>query len=331
MSLFGATRVGYVVVESKQLARWRELLEEGLGLCCAHADENELAFRLEGHERRIVVRYGPAEDVVAVGLQARGETIRQALLDRLRARGIAVAAGAKEVAKSRGVGAFDTVLGPKALPLELFTEADPGDEPLDMLASGFVTGEGGLGHVVFTSKHPDEMQRFWCEIFDARVSDRVSQSMSGVMVDILFLRLNQRHHSIAIAATRGLRLDPMRTKVQHVNLEAATLDDVTAAFARCRHLGFQMAREIGQHPNDRQISFYVQTPSGFEIELGCQARTVDEASWQPASYDAISVWGHGPGRGSPFRGLAENAENFGRGLRSLLHAEYSPLGRERVK
>lgn len=326
-TLFGATRLGYAIVESRRLERWWELLEKGLGLHIAHADENELAFRMDEHARRIVVCDGPAEDVVALGWQVRDEQALRLIVERLRAAGIAVETGTEGEAASRGVQSFVRIRGPKDLALELFTQPLTSHEPLDMHTSGFVTGEAGMGHVAITSKFPAEMRRFWEELFDARLSDSISQPMAGMMLDIEFLRLNKRHHSIAIAAPRGLRLDPIRTRIQHLNIEAATLDDLERAFTRCRHLGFEMAHEIGQHPNDRELSFYVLTPSGFEIEFGWNARTVEEHSWRPASYDGISLWGHKPERASVVHLFAGNAANIARGLRSLLHREYSPLQR----
>ncbi|WP_394831095.1 VOC family protein [Pendulispora rubella] len=325
MSLFGKTKMGYALVESMHLAPWRTLLEEGIGLQVAHADEEQLAFRMDGHARRIIVRRGPAEDVIATGWQLENDAALDTVVARCRARGIDVASGSAEAAKERGVASFVTVQGPKGLPIELFTEATRAETPLEMLASGFVTGDGGMGHIALTTRLPDDVERFWGELFDARLSDRVAQRIAGVMLDIAFLRLNERHHSMAIAATRGLRLDPLRTKVQHVNVEAASIDDIERAFERCRHLGFEMAHEIGQHPNDHQISFYVITPSGFEFELGWNARKVDEASWRTASYDAISSWGHKPERAGLVHRLAENAGNFARGLHSLLNPEYAPL------
>jgi len=325
MSLFGKTNMGYALVESRHLPEWRTLLEEGIGLHVVHASEDELAFRMDGHARRIIVRCGDAEDVIATGWQLHDEATLEAAVSRCRARGISVTSGSAAAAKERGVTSFVSVQGPKGLAVELFTGPTREDAPLEMLASGFVTGDGGMGHIALTTRLPHEVERFWGEIFDARLSDRVAQRIAGVMLDISFLRLNERHHSIAIAATRGLRLDPLRTKVQHFNVEAATMDDIERAFARCRRLGFQMAHEIGQHPNDHQISFYVLTPSGFELELGWNARKVDEASWRTASYDAISSWGHKPERDGFVHRLAENAGNFARGLHSLLHPEYAPL------
>ncbi len=325
MNLFNKVRMGYVIVESNKLEEWRRFLKQGLGLHLEDETDQLLAFRIDEHARRFIVRKGPAEDFVALGWQVDDDAVMQEILHRLDTRQISVDTGSAAEAADRGVLSFLRVLGPKELSIELFTEAKKSATPLDMLTSGFVTGASGLGHVAITSKQPEKVLRFWQEIFDARLSDRVSQKLAGVMLDVAFLRLNERHHSVAVAATRGLRLDPIRTRCQHMNMVAASFNDVSAAFERLRDLGYEMAHEIGQHPNDREISFYVFSPSGFEIELGCDALKVDESSWKTAQYNAISTWGHRPERDSALDKLQLNLGNFGRGMRSLLKAEHSPI------
>ena len=62
-----------------------------------------------------------------------------------------------------------------------------------------------------------------------------------------------------------------------------------------RGMGFAIANAIGQHPNDRELSFYVATPSGFEIELGWNPIVVSRRGGLAArDYQGISLWGHFP-------------------------------------
>jgi len=324
--IFGAVRLGYLVIESARLADWRRFLKEGVGLHEAVAEEGLLAYRMDEHARRLIVRAGPAEDLGALGLQIADEATLAVILQRLRRKGVPVETGTAEEAKQRGVAGFLRVKGPKGLPVEMFTEPLITPEKLCMLTSGFNTGPAGMGHVAITSRLPERMQLFWQEIFDARLSDRISQPMGGLTLDISFLRLNERHHSVAIAATRGVRLDPIRTRIQHFNVEARRREDLTAAYRRLRELGFAMAHEIGEHPNDRELSFYVLTPSGFEMEYGWDALAVKEEGWDGAAhYPAISLWGHKPPDESVLAKLSTNLGNLRRGLGSLLSPEFSPL------
>ena len=139
---------------------------------------------------------------------------------------------------------------------------------------------------------------------------------------VTFLRCNERHHSIAVAATRGVAVDMFSQHIQHLNLEVASREELTATFERCKALGCKITRNIGQHPNDRELSFYVQNPSGFEFEIGWDALAVDETTWQAGmSYPMMSNWGHEtPGRFSSELGVGHVVNS----VRSLGREEYFP-------
>lgn len=320
-TLFGRVRLGYALVESSRMDEWRRFGVDGLGL---HADLPEpgvLAFRVDEHERRLVVAKGPAEDVISLGWQLDDDDALALAVARAQTLGAKVTEASGEAAALRGVERFYTFDGPKRLKVELFTAARCSTVPLDMLASGFLTGAGGLGHVAITTRKPEKMQEFYQRLFDARLSDRIIDRASGVDLEITFLRVNERHHSVATAATRGVRLDPLRTRIHHMNLQAKSLEDVTEGYLRCRRMGYAITNAIGQHPNDRELSFYVASPSGFEIELGWNPITVSsdaEAAWQPAEYRGISLWGHFPESLTTRVKLAQLCQ----GLASLTRDEY---------
>jgi len=288
-----------------------------------HVDPVEggaLALRIDAHQRRIVVRDGAAEDVVAVGWQLHDEHALKLLLGRLRAARIDVREVSGAQAAERGVERFHAFDGPKKLRFELFTRPLLSDRPLDMRVSGFVTGDMGLGHFAMTSREPEAALRFFQRMFDARLSDTIEDKLNGVTLELSFLRVNGRHHTMAIAATRGKRMNPLRTAIHHLNLQAQSLDDVTESYRRMRGMGYAIANAIGQHPNDRELSYYVVSPSGFEVEIGWNPILVsDEAAWKPAHYHGISLWGHFPENLS----LGAKLGQMGRGLASLARKEYT--------
>lgn len=319
MDLFGAVRIGYLLVESERLDDWHRFAREGLGLHAERADTDTLVLRVDAHARRIVVHRGPAEDVAAIGLELDSEDALREVRRRLGTRGLTPQAGRPEEAALRGVASFWRVLGPKRLPLELYTSPQLSAAPLDMRCSGFLTGAAGLGHMALSTRAPEAMLDFWKAVFDARHSDDIDDRIDGVKMEFSFLRLNERHHSVATAATRGIRLDPMRCKIHHFNLQAARLEDVVQAYLRCRAMGLGIANAIGQHPNDRELSFYVQTPSGFEMELGWNPLVVDETTWTPGHHHGISRWGHRPENLT----LGRRAARLGRALASLVRTEHT--------
>ena len=73
-----------------------------------------------------------------------------------------------------------------------------------------------------------------------------------------------------------------------------------SSYQRVKQLGFSMALSVGQHTNDKELSYYAVTPSGFEWEVGWNPIVVDEATWEPTTHQGISIWGHQPG-GKPDR------------------------------
>ena len=322
-SLFGRIHLGYVLVESSRLDDWQRFAAEGLGLHVDAPQAGVLALRIDEHQRRLVVRQGPAEDVVAVGWQLDDEAALGLALSRLRAAGVAVQEQSGEAAGLRGVERFWSFEGPKRMAFELFTRPILSAAPLQMKASGFVTGVAGMGHLAIPTREPEALLAFLRRTFDARVSDFIEDRVNGVVMDITFLRLNERHHSLALAATRGKRMDPLRTRIHHLNLQVTRFDDVVAAYRRLREMGFAMANGIGQHPNDRELSFYVTTPSGFAIEFGWDPIAVTqeaEAGWQTCTYQGISLWGHFPESLT----LGMKLGQMARALGSLTRKEYTP-------
>ena len=49
---------------------------------------------------------------------------------------------------------------------------------------------------------------------------------------------------------------------------------------------------LGKHTNDRMVSFYSRSPSGFDVEFGYDGLLVDEARWSVTQITKPSFWGH---------------------------------------
>ncbi|MER5796389.1 VOC family protein [Streptomyces sp. NPDC059627] len=293
-SVFGAVHLGYLVIETNRFADWRRFGTEAIGMHRDDLDSGTMRFRLDDQECRFLLRRGLAEDVVAAGWHLDDHTTFERIEARIRAHGVPVVEGTAEEAALRGVERLLRFPGPKGITQEIYTTPVKSAVPLRMLASGFVTGDSGMGHVAVTSTKPAQLQGYFSTVFDARLTDYIDETISGVKLKIRFLRVNERHHSIAIAAVRGLPIDPIRTRVQHLNIQAATLDDVAQSYQRVCDLGFDMALSVGQHTNDKELSYYARTPSGFEWEVGWNPIVVDESTWEPTTHQGISIWGHTP-------------------------------------
>jgi hypothetical protein len=75
-------------------------------------------------------------------------------------------------------------------------------------------------------------------------------------------------------------------------LQLRSIDDVGATMYLVQDQGIEIAATLGRHTNDHMLSFYMRTPSGFEIEYGWGGREVDDASWHVQTHHAPSIWGH---------------------------------------
>ncbi|QIK77242.1 extradiol ring-cleavage dioxygenase [Nocardioides piscis] len=297
MDAFGAVHLGYVVVETERFSDWRRFGADAIGLHVDELSPNVTRFRMDEHECRFLLTRGPAEDVVGAGWQVDDHETFDAILGRATAAGVAVTEGTPDECALRGVDRLWRFPGPKGITTEIFIKAVTTAAPLQMLNSAFVTGASGMGHLAITTKEPEALRNYYNHVFNARLSDLIDENISGLKLKIRFLRVNERHHSIAVANIRGLRIDPIRTSIQHLNVQVATLEDMVASFERVKALGFHMAWSVGQHTNDRELSYYCVTPSGFEWEVGWNPVLITpelEATWEPVTYQGISIWGHTP-------------------------------------
>lgn len=318
--VFGAVHLGYVVVNSLKLADWQRFGADAIGMHVDELDRDTLRFRMDDHACRFLIQRGPEEDVVGAGWQVDDHETFDKILNRVADRGVPAVEGTAQECALRGVERLWRFPGPKGIATEIFTAPVTTQAPLRMRNTAFVTGAAGMGHLAITTKQPEQLRAYYNTVFDARITDFIDENISGMKLKIRFLRVNERHHSIAIANVRGLAIDPIRTSIQHMNIQVATLEDMVQSYERVKQLGFGMAWSVGQHTNDRELSYYSVTPSGFELEVGWNPIVITpelESTWDPTTYQGISIWGHTPVGETVVSKLAQ----FQRALKSLGHKE----------
>lgn len=149
--------------------------------------------------------------------------------------------------------------------------------------SGFTTGAQGLGHIVLGTPNLAESVDFYTNLLGFRVSDYWKPGAE----DVVFMRCNPRHHSLALVGASEAAL-------YHFMLEARTLDDVGYTLDRHLDTDTPISMGIGKHTNDRMVSFYSRSPSGFDVEFGFGGLLVDEAGWTVTQITKPSFWGHRP-------------------------------------
>ncbi|HKX08155.1 MAG TPA: VOC family protein, partial [Stellaceae bacterium] len=225
-------------------------------------------------------------DVAFIGWELDNHAAVDAMAGRLEQARVPVRSGTKAEITERGVEHLLWFEDPSGIRSEIFHGPVMASESFvsERMRSGFHTGDQGMGHVLVNARDSAETERFYREILGFTLTDYVdTDTFHGV-----FLHVNSRHHSLAFAEL------PLEKRLHHFMLEVNSIDDVGHAFDRCQELGVPLQRTIGRHQNDRMVSFYGYTPSGFCFEVGWGGREIDDRNWEVRVYPGASDWGHRP-------------------------------------
>jgi extradiol dioxygenase len=289
--------LGYIGFTSPAADEWRTFGPEILGAQLVEAGPDDgVRLRVDDAHHRITVYTGDANGVAYLGWLVAGPDALDRMVDRLRGNGVEVVAGDAATASERGVTDVASFEDPFGFRHELAwgQRRAPSSFRPGRAISGFVTGDGGLGHAVLIVPDITEAERFYIGVLGFALTDHIEAGIS-----LRFLHCNPRHHSLAFAAVPGM------VGFHHLMLEVAALDDVGTAWDLVQSRNdIPVAMTLGRHTNDAMTSFYLRTPSGFEIEYGWGGKRVeDEEHWIVQSYDAQSTWGHKPPAPPLFPGI----------------------------
>jgi 3,4-dihydroxy-9,10-secoandrosta-1,3,5(10)-triene-9,17-dione 4,5-dioxygenase len=287
--------LGYLRVEATDVPAWREFGVKVLGMVEGRGpDRSAVYLRMDDLPARIVVVPGERDRLAASGWELASFVELKELCGILETAGVGFKpAGADELA-ARRVADMISVDDPSGNRLEFFCGAALDTRPaISPYGTTFVTGDQGMGHVVLPAFDDEASLHFWTELLGFRLRDsmllvpeHIGLPPSDKPLWMRFLGCGPRHHSVALAPI------PAPTGLIHLMTETASIDDVGRAIDRCGRHKAPMISTLGRHANDDMISFYVRTPSGFDIEYGTAGLTVDDATWVARQTTAHSVWGH---------------------------------------
>jgi len=280
------TSLGYICFTSPRADEWKTFGPDILGLELVEPGPDG-AVRLRNDEAswRIAIHHGNTDDVAYLGWSTGDATALVQTAAAVRNAGIEVHDADAALVAERDVEALAWFVDPFGFRHELsyglrtappFMSGRPGVR--------FITGDGGLGQAVLIVPDVDAATQFFIGVLGLRHSDDIDMGLH-----VRFLHCNPRHHTLAFSEVPGM------TGLRRVMLEVADVDDVGRAYDIVNTLGYKVAMSLGRHTNDHMTSFYVRTPSGFEIEYGAGGRLIDMTKpWTPGHYDAMSFWGHKP-------------------------------------
>jgi 2,3-dihydroxybiphenyl 1,2-dioxygenase len=284
--------LGYLVLELPEPDILDPVLADVVGLI-RHPAPNGVAWRNDDRAQRLVVTTGPHNDATVLGFEAVDDAAFADTLAQLRAIGCEVVEETGSAAAERRVGRLARTVAPWGIAVEIALDMERADSPFDspLMSGGFHTAGVGFGHAVFATRDMEASSRFLIDGLGFGQSDWIETELApDIPLEVRFFHCNERHHTIALA------LVPFEIpqRLHHIMFETNERDDVGKAFDRAWDMGLPIPNGLGRHDNDGMFSFYLQTPAGFQIEIGYGARVITEGWSENRAYDAISSWGHQP-------------------------------------
>jgi extradiol dioxygenase len=279
--------LGYLGLESAHASDWAEYGPQVLGFGLAPSDDDTVLLRMDERHHRIAVRPAEHERLAYVGWELLNSYAYADALRVLDAEGIDYTIADAALCQERAVHGMAWFVGPDRLRHELFFGQS--FQPHSFLPgrphSGFVAGQGGLGHLVLAvPEWTDELQHFVDDVLGFKW---YGSGMSVGRLRFYRPRRNNRSHAV------GWSVMPGTYGLQHLGIEVEDLDDVGIAYDLVQERGIQLMATLGRHSQDPVISFYSFTPSGFPVEyIWDGLEDTDTHPFLEGRPQRVSVWGH---------------------------------------
>jgi 3,4-dihydroxy-9,10-secoandrosta-1,3,5(10)-triene-9,17-dione 4,5-dioxygenase len=289
--------LGYIGISSQQTGAWREFACGVMGLedvsARCNAQQDEAYFKMDDHPYRLFVSPGDTESLQVCGWETNSAEGLQEVADALSQAGVDFTWGDSALIARRRVQNVLCFQDPSGNDHEAFWGVVSDFRKFNSAAGvqHFVTGEQGMGHVVLPAPNFDETVAFLSDVLGFGLSDlmklRFTPDPDEPVTRLWFMHCNQRHHSL------GLFEMPMPAGCVHMMLEVNDVDEVGRCNDRRIAADVKLTGTLGRHANDHMVSFYMRSPSGFDIEIGAEGRIVDDwSAYQVFESTVPSFWGH---------------------------------------
>ncbi len=277
--------LGYVGVRAKDLEGWSAFGCDLLGLQKVDCARGKMALRMDDRKQRLFVDADGGEGVSVFGWESDAAGMQE-VAARLSNAGVKVERGSRALAQERHVADLVVFDDPAGNRIEIFHGAETASDPFKpgRNISGFRTGPLGLGHILYNVDSDalcSALMTFYTDMLGFRLTDYYSSPFTA-----FFMHVNPRHHSMAF--TRGAK-----TGMHHIMMEVFSFDDMGQGYDIALGEQGRIATTLGRHTSDFITSFYAWNPSGFMIEYGWGARSIDPATWKAYERsEGPSMWGH---------------------------------------
>jgi 2,3-dihydroxybiphenyl 1,2-dioxygenase len=274
--------LSHIVIDSDDVDAWEKFATVVLGMNIERTPTG-LLLKMDSQPYRFIIRAADRNGVAVVAWEAQGAAHLAEIDQQLRKRDRNVMPLLDRTTGGRRIKSGISFLDDQDIIHEVFdaipaaeTPFQPGD------VSGYVTGNGGVGHIVFID-NVARCDEVFLDSFRMTLREDITTKVGGKGH---FYGCNPRHHSAAA-------VDGAKKSVMHIMLEMNTVDDVGCALDRAIAGGWTPRTGLGRHRTDHMFSFYIPTPGGFDFELGCGGLLVDDATWSNVKESSrLRVWGH---------------------------------------
>jgi len=285
------TQLGYLGLNVRDVGAWEKFASDFLGLQVwpDRGEDGTVYLRMDERHHRFMLTPSNEESVFCTGWEVANAQALAETVARLKANGVKVTPGTQAEAQKRRVWELVKFDDPTGLSGELYYGAHVDHRPFKpgRAIAGFVTGAGGMGHLVVGVERAAPVAAFYRDLLGFRLTDYIVWAEQNV--DVTFMHCNPRHHSIAFA--EGPNVPPRI--LNHFMLETKSLDDIGRAYDLADQMGLTVIQYLGRHSNDLATSFYVVNPSGFGVEYGWgPLQITDESAWTIQHHTSVSIWGH---------------------------------------
>lgn len=289
--------LGYIGVNCTDVGKWSDYGTKVLGMedVTKHLNDGTKNVYLKMDDRPFRIMAMPADTngYAFSGWEAANKEDLEISAAKLKAAGIEITSGTTEEKSRRRVQDLIKFQDPCGNNHELYwgTISDFRHLVSPAGVSGFVTGELGLGHTVLPAPNFDAAIAFYTQVLNFELSDfmniRFTPDPKEPAKRLWFLHCNERHHSL------GLFEIESPVGCIHTMVEVEDMDEVGLANDRRIANQVPLTATLGRHANDHMISFYMSTPSGFDMEWGAGGRVVENwASYNVFESTVASFWGH---------------------------------------
>jgi 2,3-dihydroxy-p-cumate/2,3-dihydroxybenzoate 3,4-dioxygenase len=237
-----------------------------LGLEVSERRRGEVHFKSDGRDHTLCYREADADDQITAFEIGSSEDLNSAA-STLIELGHEVHYGSTDECDSRHVREFIRFKDPTGNAIEFVVR--PSHSGIRYHGSRDA-GITGFSHVGFYSTDVVRDEKFWTQVCNARVSDRIG--------DAPLMRLGAIHHSIALFPFN-------KAGIQHINHQVESTDDIQRSWNFIKEQQVDITFGPGRHPTSSAQFLYFGGPENMTFEYSTGVREIhDEPAWRDRQF-----------------------------------------------